>query len=133
MAAVEFLSGYSDSSHSNSKFSNGKIYDGQGGFLCFETTALSMLVQCFASYHHRLASSLSILLPTSKGEGKAEYHNDHVTEEHAQHTPVTSQPTKWGVLEAFSIDVSQFSLDLVIENESGKLTSFFTCFNYFHV
>ncbi|GLT39068.1 hypothetical protein SLA2020_132760 [Shorea laevis] len=96
----------------------------QGGFLCLETTALSMLVQCFASYHHRLASSLSILLPTSKGEGKAEYHNDHVTGEHAQHTPVTSQPMKWGVLEAFSIDVSQFSLDLVIEDESGGIQEF---------
>lgn len=96
----------------------------QGGVLCLEASALSMVVECFVSYLYRLSTILSSSPENSKDKENAEFYTNHCAGELAQHVPLTSQQAKWEVLEAFTLDMSQFSLVLVIEDESGAIREF---------
>ncbi|KAK6258440.1 hypothetical protein SCA6_012914 [Theobroma cacao] len=95
----------------------------QGGFLCLETTALAMFVQCFASYIHCLKNVICIVQSTAKHMQRAERDDNHPVGGHAQEMPLTSQQGKRQLPEAFNLDLSQFSLVLV-ESESNHIQEF---------
>ncbi|XP_022751328.1 uncharacterized protein LOC111300016 isoform X3 [Durio zibethinus] len=94
----------------------------QGGFLCLETKALAMLVQCSASYVHHIKNVLSIVQSTSKNVQRAEHDGDHFVGGHE--ILLASQQVKRELPEAFNLDVSQFSLVLVVESESSHIQEF---------
>lgn len=114
---------------------------GQGGFMFLETTALAMFARCFASYLHCVTNILSPIQSSDRHIEKAEQDvdmsalNDHSVNEHAQKIPYTSRQAKQQMMEAFTIDVSQFSLVLMIEDESGicspTLLICYSCCNKF--
>lgn len=84
---------------------------GQGGLLFIETTALTMFAQCFASYLRFMKNLLSIIKSSVKQGANAQ--------PVAQETQHTTQQCKWELPEASTINVSQFSLVLVAEDDSG--------------
>ncbi|XVE87220.1 hypothetical protein DITRI_Ditri18aG0098600 [Diplodiscus trichospermus] len=96
----------------------------QGGFLCLETKALVMFIQCFASYLHHIKNVLSVVQSISKSMQRAECDDDHSIGGHAQEMVLTSQQVKQELVEAFNLDVSQFSLVLVGESESSRIRAF---------
>ncbi|KAK9285530.1 hypothetical protein L1049_024725 [Liquidambar formosana] len=97
----------------------------QGAYIFLETTALVMLVRCFASYHHCVTNILSVVPSSEKNCEEAEPGvnmtevNDNSIERDPQGRLNTSQQAKWEMLEAFTMDLTQFSLVLVVEDESG--------------
>ncbi|CAK7339468.1 unnamed protein product [Dovyalis caffra] len=84
---------------------------GQGGVLVLETTALTMFHQCVVLYLHRIKNLLSVISSSVKQAENAGYE--------AQETLHTTRQTKWEWPEASTIDVSQFSITLVVEDGSG--------------
>ncbi|XVF61920.1 hypothetical protein PTKIN_Ptkin08bG0173700 [Pterospermum kingtungense] len=96
----------------------------QGGFLCLETKALTMFVHSFTSYLHHIKNVLSIEQSISKNMQRAEHDDDHSVGECAQEMALTSQQVKQEAMEAFNLDVSQFSLLLVGESESSHIREF---------
>ncbi|KAG4175488.1 hypothetical protein ERO13_A11G188400v2 [Gossypium hirsutum] len=94
----------------------------QDGFLCLETEALAMFIQCSASYLHHIKNALSIVKSTARSMPRPAL--DHFVGGHAQEMLLTSQQVKWGLPEAFNFDVSQFSLALVVESESCHIREF---------
>ncbi|XVF17781.1 hypothetical protein REPUB_Repub10bG0153200 [Reevesia pubescens] len=96
----------------------------QGGLLCLETKALAMFIRCFASYLHHIKNVLSIVQSTAKNMQRAAHDDDHSVGGHAQEMLLTSQQVKREPLEAFNLDVSQFSLVLVGESESSHIREF---------
>ncbi len=102
---------------------------GQGGFVLLETTVLAMFIRWFASYLHCARNLISVTLSSDKNIKKAEHEvdvtrlDDHFVKEHAQEIAYAPRQGKKELLEAFMIDVSQFSLVLVIEDESSMLPS----------
>lgn len=103
---------------------------GQGGFILLETTALAMFVRWLALYLHCVRNLISVTQSSDKNIKKAEHEedvsrlDDHFVKDNAQEMPCASQHGKKELLEALIIDVSQFSLVLVIEDESGMLPFF---------
>ncbi|XP_058010533.1 uncharacterized protein LOC110658088 isoform X2 [Hevea brasiliensis] len=85
----------------------------QGGPLVLETTAVMMFVRCFVSYLHSFAKLLSIIKTTVKQVDNSEHE--------AQEIPRATLQPVWELPEASSIDVSQFSLIFIIEDDSGDL------------
>ncbi|XP_065873049.1 uncharacterized protein [Euphorbia lathyris] len=83
----------------------------QGGNLFLEPAALVTFVQCFTSYRDCIVNHLSIINSSTKLVEKAEYEAQEIL--HA-----TQQP-EWKLPESFTIDVSQFSLILIIEDDYG--------------
>ncbi|TYH44733.1 hypothetical protein ES332_D11G215800v1 [Gossypium tomentosum] len=94
----------------------------QDGFLCLETEALAMFIQCSASYLHHIKNALSIVKSTVRSKPRPAH--DHFVGGHAQEMLLTSQQVKWELPEAFNFDVSQFSLALVVESESCHIREF---------
>lgn len=88
-----------------------------------------MFVHCLSSYVDQTANLLSILQLSAEHFQSTEDVVDMIgpcmdfIKESAQGT-LTSQRTRRELLEAFVVDVSQFSVVLVIENESGIYISF---------
>jgi hypothetical protein len=101
------------------------IVIGQGGYIFLETTTLAMFIRCLASYIRCVTNLLSVAQSSDKHIGKAEHDadmtrlNDHSVRGYAQETHCASQQAKKQLMEAFMLDVSGFSLVLVIEEESG--------------
>lgn len=97
----------------------------QGGFILLETTALELFTQCFASYLHCATHLFSFIQSSDEGKEKSERDesgtppNDNSDKNHVQETLYASQQAKKPLIKAFIIDVSQFSLVLVIEDESS--------------
>ncbi|XP_057499975.1 uncharacterized protein LOC130784197 isoform X3 [Actinidia eriantha] len=95
----------------------------QGGFLFLETTALAMFVDCFASYLRCVGYLLHVVtsseehMVTETGEEDMAVQDGHPSRE--QHN--SFQHMIWEQLEVLTIDVSQFSLLLVAEDEPGGL------------
>ncbi|GFY93900.1 vacuolar protein sorting-associated protein, putative [Actinidia rufa] len=95
----------------------------QGGSLFLETTALAMFVDCFASYLRCVGYLLHVVtsseehMVTETGEEDMAVQDGHPSRE--QHN--SFQHMMWEQLEVLTIDVSQFSLLLVTEDESGGL------------
>ncbi|KAF2295130.1 hypothetical protein GH714_031616 [Hevea brasiliensis] len=85
----------------------------QGGPLVLETTAVMMFVRCFVSYLHSFAKLLSIIKTTVKQVENSEHE--------AQEIPRATLQPVWELPEASSIDVSQFSVIFIIEDDSGDL------------
>ncbi|KAI5581654.1 hypothetical protein BDE02_07G032300 [Populus trichocarpa] len=83
----------------------------KGGVLVLETAALTMFFRCVVSYLQRIKHLLSIISSSVKQAENAE--------NEAQETLHMTRQTKWEWLEASTIDVSQFSLTLVVEDGSG--------------
>ncbi|KAJ6288558.1 hypothetical protein OIU76_024527 [Salix suchowensis] len=81
----------------------------KGGGLFLETAALTMFFQCVVSYLHRIKHLLSIISSSVKQAENAEYK--------AQEN--MTRQTKWEWPEASTVDMSQFSLILVVEDGSG--------------
>lgn len=83
-----------------------------------------MFVRCFSSYVDQIANLLSILRSSEHIQNAEDVVDmtgpcvDYI-EESAQGTLLTSQRAKRELLEAFAVDVSQFSVVVVIEDESG--------------
>lgn len=90
---------------------------GQGGVLVLETAALTMFFRCVVSYLQRIKHLLSIISSSVKQAENAE--------NEAQETLHMTRQTKWEWLEASTIDVSQFSLTLVVEDGSGIVSFLF--------
>ncbi|KAF9678408.1 hypothetical protein SADUNF_Sadunf07G0031900 [Salix dunnii] len=80
----------------------------KGGGLVLETAALTMLFRCVDSYLHHIKHFLSIISSSVKQ-----------AENEAQETVHMTQQTKWEWPEASTVDMSQFSLILVVEDGSG--------------
>ncbi|XP_039010299.1 uncharacterized protein LOC120139014 [Hibiscus syriacus] len=95
----------------------------QGGFLCLEAKALAMFIQCTASYVHHIKNALSIVQSTARSMQKPA-HNDHSFGGHSQEMLLTSQQVRQEHPKAFSFDVSQFSLALIVESESSHIQEF---------
>lgn len=70
-----------------------------------------MFAQCFVLYLHRIANLLSIIKTSVKEVENSEHEAQERT--HARLQPL------WELPEASSIDVSQFSLIFIIEDDSG--------------
>ncbi|KAM4118037.1 hypothetical protein ACB094_02G170500 [Castanea mollissima] len=102
----------------------------QGGFILLETTALAMFVHWLALYLHCVRNLISVIQSSDKIIKKAEHEedvsrlDDRFVKDNGQEMPCASQHGKKEMLEAFKIDVSQFSLVLVIEDESGGFREF---------
>lgn len=101
------------------------IVIGQGGLIFLETTTLAKFIRCLASYLRCVTNLLSFAQSSDKHIGKAEHDadmtrlNDHSVRGYAQETHCASQQARKQLMEAFIIDVSAFSLVLVIKEESG--------------
>ncbi|KAK3223293.1 hypothetical protein Dsin_010318 [Dipteronia sinensis] len=97
----------------------------QGGVLFLELTALEMFVCCFFLYLDRFANLLSILQTFAKHVENDEHGvdmtrpNNNFVEGSRQEILPTSCKAKRGSLEAFTVDMSKFSLVLVIDVEDG--------------
>lgn len=95
-----------------------------------------MFVQCFSSYLHHIKNLSSIEQSISKNMQRAEHDDDHSVGEHAQEMVFSSQQVNQEAVEAFNLDISQFSLVLVGESESCKnilsLVGFFHYPYFFH-
>ncbi|XP_059458026.1 uncharacterized protein LOC132187653 isoform X3 [Corylus avellana] len=102
----------------------------QGGFIFLETTTLAKFIHCSASYLRCVTNLLSFAQSSDKHIGKAEHDmdmtrlNDHSVRGYAQETHCASQQARKQLMEAFIIDVSAFSLVLVIKEESGSVREF---------
>ncbi|XP_020537290.1 uncharacterized protein LOC105639629 isoform X2 [Jatropha curcas] len=83
----------------------------QGGHLFVETTASVIFARCFALYLHCLTSVLSTVKISAKQVENAEHD--------VQEIPQETQQSCWEMPETSTVDVSQFSLILLIENDSG--------------
>ncbi|KAJ6378672.1 hypothetical protein OIU78_028822 [Salix suchowensis] len=81
----------------------------KGGGLVLETAALTMFFRCVVSYLHRIKHLLSIISSSVKQAENAEYK--------AQEN--MTRQTKWEWPESSTVDMSQFSLILVVEDGSG--------------
>ncbi|KAK9044527.1 hypothetical protein V6N11_058426 [Hibiscus sabdariffa] len=92
----------------------------QGGFLCLEAKALAMLIQCSTSYLHHIKNVLSTVQSTARNIQKPAY-DAHSVGGHAEEMLLTSQQVRQEPPKAFSFDVSQFSLALIVESESNCL------------
>ena len=103
---------------------------GQGGFVLLETTALAMFVRWLVLYLYCVRNLISVIQSSDQNIKKAEHEedvtrlDDHFVKDNAQEMPCASRHGKKELLEAFIIDVSQFSLVLVIEDGSGMLPFF---------
>lgn len=101
----------------------------QGGIIFLETTALAMFTRCFASYLHCATHLFSLTQSSAEHKEKSlrdvsgTQPNDNSVKEHAQKTLYASLQAKKQLIEAFLIDVSQFSLVLVVEDESSICSS----------
>lgn len=84
---------------------------GQGGALITEIAALTVFHRCFSSYLHHIEHLLSIIRSSVKNIESVEYK--------AEETPCMTRQIKWEIPDASIIDVSQFSLTLVVEDDSG--------------
>ncbi|KAI9166047.1 hypothetical protein LWI28_025262 [Acer negundo] len=97
----------------------------QGGALFLELTALEMFVCCFSLYLDRFANLLSILQTFAKHDENDKHGvdmtrpNNYFVEGSRQEILPTSCKAKRGSLEAFTLDMSKFSLVLVIDVEDG--------------
>ncbi|XP_042974875.1 uncharacterized protein LOC122306512 isoform X1 [Carya illinoinensis] len=102
----------------------------QGGIIFLETTALAMFTRCFASYLHCATHLFSLTQSSAEHKEKSlrdvsgTQPNDNSVKEHAQKTLYASLQAKKQLIEAFLIDVSQFSLVLVVEDESSGVREF---------
>ncbi|WCJ31023.1 hypothetical protein M5689_012541 [Euphorbia peplus] len=83
----------------------------QGGNLFLEPAAVVAFSQCIASYRDCIVNHLSIINSSTKLVENAEYEAQEIL--HA-----TQQPD-WKLPESFTTDVSQFSLILIMEDDSG--------------
>uniref|UniRef100_F6I7D8 Vacuolar protein sorting-associated protein 13 VPS13 adaptor binding domain-containing protein n=1 Tax=Vitis vinifera TaxID=29760 RepID=F6I7D8_VITVI len=98
----------------------------QGGFVFLETTAVVKIFHCFASYACCITDLLSVMSSSLKHIEKTEHSpnmarlDDLSIEEHVQETLSTSQQVRWALFEAFTMGISQISIVLVAEDESGK-------------
>ncbi|RVX23526.1 hypothetical protein CK203_000235 [Vitis vinifera] len=98
----------------------------QGGFVFLETTAVVKTFHCFASYACCITDLLSVMSSSLKHIEKTEHSpnmarlDDLSIEEHVQETLSTSQQVRWALFEAFTMGISQISIVLVAEDESGK-------------
>ncbi|KAJ6678511.1 VACUOLAR PROTEIN SORTING-ASSOCIATED PROTEIN VPS13 [Salix viminalis] len=81
----------------------------KGGGLVLETAALTMFFRCVVSYLHRIKHLLSIISSSVKQAENAEYK--------AQENMTRQTKREWP--EASTVDMSQFSLILVVEDGSG--------------
>ncbi|KAL5752815.1 hypothetical protein ACOSQ2_023322 [Xanthoceras sorbifolium] len=94
----------------------------QGGVLFLEITALEMFVCCFSSYLDHFANLLSILQSSATRTEHDEQvvdvngSNNHFMEEAGRETLLIARKAKRGSVEAFTADVSKFSLVLVVED-----------------
>lgn len=97
----------------------------QGGFVFLETTAVVKTFHCFASYACCITDLLSVMSSSLKHIEKTEHSpnmarlDDLSIEEHVQETLSTSQQVRWALFEAFTMGISQISIVLVAEDESG--------------
>ncbi|KAJ7952893.1 Vacuolar protein sorting-associated protein [Quillaja saponaria] len=99
----------------------------QGGLVVIETTVLAKFVCHFSSYLHCVSNIISAVRPSDKHILKADGDlstinlNNHLTEVEARESLCTSQHDEGDFLNAVAVDVSKFSLALVLENESGDI------------
>ncbi|XP_030975279.1 uncharacterized protein LOC115995020 isoform X1 [Quercus lobata] len=102
----------------------------KGGFVLLETTALAMFVRWLVLYLYCVRNLISVIQSSDQNIKKAEHEedvtrlDDHFVKDNAQEMPCASRHGKKELLEAFIIDVSQFSLVLVIEDGSGGFREF---------
>ena len=76
-----------------------------------------MFFRCVASYLHHIKHLVSIISSSVKQAENAEYK--------AQETLHMTRQTKWEWPEASTVDMSQFSLILVVEDGSGIVSFLF--------
>lgn len=88
-----------------------------------------MFVRCFSSYLDRIASLLSILQSSTEDNVRISGLNSDCIEESAQGALLASQKDKKQLLEVLIAHVSQLSLILVFDNESGTYIPFFVLHN----
>ncbi|KAM7264282.1 hypothetical protein ACFE04_001965 [Oxalis oulophora] len=96
----------------------------QGGTLFLEMTGMVMLIQCITSYFERIRYLVSIVQPSIEDRELPKHDmdmgelNNGFSEDFPQETPLISQQANF---EYFTIDVSEFSVILVDEQESGGI------------
>ncbi|CAI0553988.1 unnamed protein product [Linum tenue] len=83
----------------------------QGGPLFIEVTALSLLARCSASSLRRITDIVSIL--------NTSFEHTERNKRRVQETTGTPQQTKWELPKASTLNVSQLSLVLALEDDSG--------------
>ncbi|CAI0554327.1 unnamed protein product [Linum tenue] len=83
----------------------------QGGPLFIEVTALSLLARCSASSLRRITDIVSIL--------NTSFEHTERNKRRVQETTGTPQQTKWELPKASTLNVSQLSLVLAVEDDSG--------------
>ncbi|CAN1225139.1 hypothetical protein LINGRAPRIM_LOCUS954 [Linum grandiflorum] len=83
----------------------------QGGPLFLEVKALSLLGQCFASFLHRITDIASIIDSPSE--------HTECDERWVQEASSTTQQSTWKLPEVSTLNVSEFSLVLAVEDGSG--------------
>lgn len=98
---------------------------GQGGFLFLEIKALATFINCFASYRLCFGNLVSCLQSSDEHieEAAVSVHmtrqNNHCIDEYMQEAHCTSPHAKITQMEAFILNLSQFSCALLIEDENG--------------
>ncbi|KAM1156496.1 hypothetical protein ACFX2B_026994 [Malus domestica] len=99
----------------------------QGGFLFLEIKALATFINCFASYRLCFANLVSGLRLSDEHIEEAAVsvdmtrQNNHCIDEYMQEAHCTSPHAKNTQMEAFILNLSQFSCALVIEDENGGM------------
>ncbi|XP_022132801.1 uncharacterized protein LOC111005570 isoform X3 [Momordica charantia] len=102
----------------------------QGGILFLETMVLALFINCFNSYYRAIGSLLSVLQFSHQQDKKAQEMVEITRLEDTAADNVVGETTdsflrvKWKLLEVFMLNVSNISLVLLIENESGAIWEF---------
>ncbi|KAL0377792.1 UNVERIFIED_CONTAM: hypothetical protein Sradi_3084700 [Sesamum radiatum] len=92
----------------------------KGGSMLLEATALTMLIECFTSYHQRISD----LWPSGLSSGRVVVVQSEIAplDDHSSVSPQQVQLEKvmWDRLEASSVSLLNLSLILVERDESGR-------------
>ncbi|KAL0450266.1 UNVERIFIED_CONTAM: hypothetical protein Slati_1583000 [Sesamum latifolium] len=92
----------------------------KGGSMLLEATALTMLIECFTSYHQRISD----LWPSGLSSGRVVVVQSEIAplDDHSSVSPQQVQLEKvmWDRLEASSVSLMNLSLILVERDESGR-------------
>ncbi|XP_031743221.1 uncharacterized protein LOC101222087 isoform X2 [Cucumis sativus] len=102
----------------------------QGGVLFLETLSLAFFINCFHKYYHAIGSLLSLLQfsdqQDKKGQEMAEITRleENATDNMVDKTTDYLLRVKGKLLEAFILNVSNISLVLVVNDESGVIREF---------
>lgn len=103
----------------------------QGGLLFLETTALETFIRCFAAYHYCVSNVLSTVQLFNGNVEKTESDvdmaglDDQCVKEYIHETPDAPPLAKREHMEGFTLDVSQFSTALLIEDGQGNMCLMF--------